>query len=80
MNILIINFLIKIKNATSFKKEFLKISYNQHFLPFVYFFYKEGLIQSFKIEKKVNKILIIFRYSNNNDNFNKLNTEFDSLD
>jgi ribosomal protein S8 len=72
MNILIINFLITIKNATSFKKEFLKISYNQNFLPFVYFFYKEGLIQSFKIDKKVNKISIIFRYSNNNDNFNKL--------
>lgn len=72
MNILIINFLITIKNATSFKKESLKISYNQHFLPFIFFFYQEGLIQSFKINQNGNKISIIFRYSNNSDNFNKL--------
>ena len=53
MNILIINFLITLKNATSCKKESIKVSYNKHFKPFLLFFYNEGLIQSFKIDENL---------------------------
>jgi len=72
MNILIINFLITLKNATSCKKEFIKVSYNKHFKPFLLFFYNEGLIQSFKIDENLNNISITFRYSTNTSYFNKL--------
>lgn len=66
MNNLIINFLITLKNANSFKKEFIQISYNTHFKPFLSFFYNEGFIQSYRVDAKQNKVTIIFCVSSNN--------------
>jgi ribosomal protein S8 len=54
----LINFLIVIKNASSLKREIIKIFYNKNFILLAKFLYKEGLIQDFWLEKK-NKLQIV---------------------
>lgn len=54
----LINFLIVIKNASSLKREIIKIFYNKNFILLAKFLYKEGLIQDFWLEKK-NKLHIV---------------------
>jgi small subunit ribosomal protein S8 len=56
----IINFLLTLKNASSLKKEKIKIKYSKHSLELVVCLYNEGFIHSYQL--KNNQILIILRY------------------
>lgn len=49
MSIQLINFLIKIKNASSLKKNVIKIAYTPKVFILVSLLYKENIIQSFKL-------------------------------
>lgn len=62
----LINFLIVIKNASSLKREIIKIFYNKNFILLAKFLYKEGLIQDFWLEKKKKlQIVIALKYQYN---------------
>jgi ribosomal protein S8 len=52
MNLILINFLIAIKNASIFKKDQLKIFYNKKFILLSKILYKQGLIQDFWLQKE----------------------------
>jgi small subunit ribosomal protein S8 len=65
MNIHLIKFLIQLKNAALIKKEIIHIKYNNLILQAIFLLYKEGLIQSFKINKDKTFISIYLRYNYN---------------
>ena len=78
MNINLIKFLSKLKNASISKQEVVSTGYNNLCLAVVKLLYKEGFIQSFSI-KKVSfnsnvelKIFITLRYFNNKPIFKNL--------
>jgi|TARA_B110000967_G_scaffold209162_1_gene264085 small subunit ribosomal protein S8 len=78
MNINLIKFLSKLKNASISKQEVVSIDYNKLCLGVVKLLYKEGFIQSFSI-KKISfssnvelKIFITLRYFNNKPIFKNL--------
>lgn len=78
MNINLIKFLSKLKNASISKQEVISTDYNNLCLAVVKLLYKEGFIQSFSI-KKVSfnsnvglKIFITLRYFNNKPIFKNL--------
>jgi len=78
MNINLIKFLSKLKNASLSKQEVISIDYNKLCLDVVKLLYKEGFIQSFSI-KKISfgsntqfKIFITLRYFNNKPIFKNL--------
>ena len=48
MNITCINFLQHLKNAARTQKPFFDVSFHKKVLPFLFFLYKEGMVQSFK--------------------------------
>lgn len=66
MTVKLIKFILLFKNATSKLKSFITIPYQYDLIKFVEFFYKEGLIQYFSIEKnlkhKIASIKIFLRY------------------
>ena len=78
MNINLINFLSKLKNASLSKQEQISIPYNKLYLKVVELLYKEGLIQSFFIKpvssRLTNKftLFISLRYINNKSIFKSL--------
>jgi small subunit ribosomal protein S8 len=63
MNNNLINFLIKIKNGSTINKEIITVDYDILSLKILKILYREGLIQSFKIDST--KIHIFLRYINN---------------
>lgn len=71
MNLILINFLIAIKNAGISKKEQLKIFYNKKFILLSKILYKEGLIQDFCLYREKFKffILITLKHNYNLSNF-----------
>ncbi len=72
MNVLLINFLIAIKNAYILKKEVIEFFFNKKFILLSKVLYKNGLIQDFWLEKqKFNKLKIIvtLKYFQNFSNF-----------
>ena len=78
MNINLIKFLSKLKNASISKQEVISTDYNNLCLAVVKLLYKEGFIQSFSI-KRVSfnsnvelKIFITLRYFNNKPIFKNL--------
>jgi ribosomal protein S8 len=78
MNINLIKFLSKLKNASISKQEVVSIDYNKLCLGVVKLLYKEGFIQSFSI-KRISfssnvelKIFITLRYFNNKPIFKNL--------
>jgi len=78
MNINLIKFLSKLKNASISKQEVVSVDYNKLCLGVVKLLYKEGFIQSFSI-KKISfssnvelKIFITLRYFNNKPIFKNL--------
>ncbi len=76
MNVLLINFLIAIKNAYILKKEVIEFFFNKKFILLSKVLYKNGLIQDFWLEKqKFNKLKIIvtLKYFQNFSNFFKFN-------
>lgn len=73
MNKTLINFLIAIKNASSLKRELVKIFYNKKFILLVKILYKEGLIQDFWLEKgDTLKLVISLKYHYNFSNYKTL--------
>lgn len=52
MNILIINFLIALKNASILKKEIVRFFFNKKFILILKVLYNKGLIQDFWLEKQ----------------------------
>ncbi len=58
MSISLINFLIVLKNATSVKKEMVKVIFNKKLLPLINLLYKETIIQSFKCHENFIKIYL----------------------
>jgi ribosomal protein S8 len=71
MNLILINFLIAIKNASIFKKDQLKIFYNKKFILLSKILYKQGLIQDFWLQKENFNFYIIInlKYTGNLKNF-----------
>jgi len=78
MNINLINFLLKLKNASLSKQESVSTPYNKLYLDVVRLFYKEGFIQSFFVKKIVSRlnnkfvIFIVLKYINNKSIFQNL--------
>lgn len=78
MNINLIKFLSKLKNAALSKHEQVKLPYNKLYLEIIELLYKEGFIQSFFIKPVASRIqnqFIIFitlRYINNKTIFKNL--------
>lgn len=73
MNNTIINFLISIKNASSLKKEVLKVFFNKSFIILAKFLYKQGLIQDFWLEKgDTLQLVIALKYYYNYSNYTTL--------
>lgn len=70
MNLILINFLIAIKNASIFKKDQLKIFYNKKFILLSKILYKQGLIQDFWLQKENFNFYIIInlKYTGNLSN------------
>ncbi len=62
MNIHLINFLIKLKNASYLKKESVTVLYNKNLLILINILYHENFIQAFKYLKKNNSIQIFIKY------------------
>jgi small subunit ribosomal protein S8 len=60
MNQYIINFLIRLKNASFSKKEYINVQYSEHMLQIIKSLYEEGFIQSFKITDKT--VYVVLRY------------------
>ena len=62
----IIFFLLKLKNASLYKKEVVIIDFKQDYIPILQLLYKEGYIQTFLINKDLSKnksiIIIYIRY------------------
>jgi small subunit ribosomal protein S8 len=65
MNKSIANFLIKLKNSSLVNKEIINIRLENVILKIIKFLYKEGFIQSFKVNLETKNILIYLRYSFN---------------
>lgn len=73
MNKTLINFLIAIKNASSLKRELVKIFYNKKFILLAKILYKEGLIQDFWLEKSDSlKLVIALKYHYNFSSYKTL--------
>jgi len=73
MNKTLINFLIAIKNASSLKRELVKIFYNKKFILLAKSLYKEGLIQDFWLEKSDSlKLVIALKYHYNFSSYKTL--------
>lgn len=78
MNINLIKFLSKLKNASLSKHEQVKVPYNKLYLEIVELLYKEGFIQSFFIKPAVSRLknkfilFITLRYINNKTIFKNL--------
>lgn len=68
MNKSLVYFLIKLKNASKLKKEFIVIEYNVFHITIIQKLYEEGFIQSFSIFNKQN--------FNNNSCFVLINLRF----
>ena len=51
----IIFFLLKLKNASLYKKEVVIIDFKQDYIPILQLLYKEGYIQTFLINKDLSK-------------------------
>ena len=69
MNNTISNFLIKLKNSSLVNKEVINISLENMTLKIVSILYKEGFIQSFKVNLETKTIQIYLRYSFNKSVF-----------
>ena len=69
MNNTITNFLIKLKNSSLVNKEVINIRLENITLKIVSILYKEGFIQSFKVNLETKNILIYLRYSFNKSVF-----------
>lgn len=69
MNNTISNFLIKLKNSSLVNKEVINISLENMTLKIVSILYKEGFIQSFKVNLETKIIQIYLRYSFNKSVF-----------
>jgi small subunit ribosomal protein S8 len=72
MNNNLINFLLKLKNASMARKEFISITYNKLNKDLLCLLYKEGFIQSFNVNLSNQQIEIHLRYSYNKDIFKNL--------
>lgn len=78
MNINLINFLSKLKNASFSKHELISIDYNKLCFEVVCLLYKEGFIQSFSLNRVLTdskfklKIFICLRYAYNKSIFKNL--------
>lgn len=72
MNITLINFLLKLKNAYLAKKYNILVGYNKNILEFSKILYKEGLIQGFFINKQNKNIIIFLRHSQSFSPFHAL--------
>jgi small subunit ribosomal protein S8 len=70
MNLILINFLSKLKNASLVKKKLLIVKFNYSFLSILKILYKEGFILSYV--KQDEQLLIYFRYFHNLNNLKKL--------
>ena len=60
MNSFIIKFLMNLKSASLFKKEYLSIKYSKQSLELIIALYNEGFIQSYKITNE--ELYILLRY------------------
>lgn len=60
MNQFIIKFLISLKNASFFKKEYISVKFSKSTFQIVESLYHEGFIQSYKIDGK--NLNIVLRY------------------
>ena len=72
MNNTIANFLVKLKNSSLVNKETLNIRLENVILKIVKILYKEGFIQSFKVNFETKNILIYLRYSFNKSVFSNV--------
>ena len=72
MNITLINFLLKLKNACLAKKHNILVGYNKNILVFSKILYAEGLIQGFFINQPNKNITIFLRYSQSSSPFHSL--------
>jgi len=70
MNQNIINFIIKIKNASMINKESICVSINNLSYKIIKLLYKEGFIQS--VKRNNNNFIIYLRYSFNKNLFKNL--------
>jgi ribosomal protein S8 len=69
MNNTISNFLIKLKNSSLVNKEVIIIRLENTTLKIVSILYKEGFLQSFKVNLETKMIVIYLRYSFNRSVF-----------
>lgn len=60
MNKFIIDFLLRLKNASFFKKEYISIKYSKYSLELVVSLYNQGFLHSYHLSN--NKIFITLRY------------------
>lgn len=76
MNTNLIKFLIKLKNASLSQKETIVVKYNFLYLDLAKVLYREGLIQSFQVERENSQenlqIKIVLRYFYNKSVFKNL--------
>lgn len=67
MNTRLIFFLMNLKNAAYYKKEYLEVEYVKDYIPILTLLYKEGYIQGFKVltinNKQVISIYLRFLYN-----------------
>lgn len=59
MSSMAIKFLISLKNASSLKKEVIKVFFNKNFILLAKFLYQQGLIQDFWVEYGINARLVV---------------------
>ena len=62
MNTTLINFLLKLKNASLMKKHIIVVTFNKTILDFSKLFYTEGLIQGFLLNSNKTNITIFLHY------------------
>lgn len=62
MNKTLINFLVKIKNASLLGKQYVRLNYNISYLKVLKILYREGFIQSIKVDVKSVQVIVHLRF------------------
>jgi len=65
MNIGSKNMLLSLKNSSCSKIEFTYVNYSKKNLLILELLYSQGIIQSYKLDKKISKIYVVLRYYQN---------------
>jgi small subunit ribosomal protein S8 len=70
MNLTLITFLSRLKNASKIQQELVVVNFNKSYIPILKILYQEGFILNYSVKK--DKITIRFRYYYNLGNLKNL--------